>query len=339
MSKYIGNIGSSVLKGAKGKINGAFDGARSIIEKTTNLIGQSNDSDGGGGNALLTYPSDLRAESNKNLPLIEFTAHERNPSPGQDGEGEKKPGTGFHRIYLPVTSSLEFTDSSNYNTINLSGAGAKVAQAMLEGGRSATEILSSMGAAVAEAKEMLASQYIPGSVGDYVKFSSKTITNPNTNTTFEGNGIRTFSFTFKLVAKSEADSKLIQKIHQTFRYFSYADLNSENSNLFLSYPAPWTIKFLDSTMLENEYLPGIWSCYLTNVGTTFNSSSNMYFADNAPTEVDISLTFQETRVLNRNDMMQIKKSPDRGIIEGKPSSITPAVDNPDNSEVTGEGGD
>lgn len=339
MSKYIGNIGSSVLKGAKGKINGAFDGARSIIEKTTNLLGQSNDSDGGGGNALLTYPSDLRAESNKNLPLIEFTAHERNPSPGQDGEGEKKPGTGFHRIYLPVTSSLEFTDSSNYNTINLSGAGAKVAQAMLEGGRSATEILSSMGAAVAEAKEMLASQYIPGSVGDYVKFSSKTITNPNTNTTFEGNGIRTFSFTFKLVAKSEADSKLIQKIHQTFRYFSYADLNSENSNLFLSYPAPWTIKFLDSTMLENEYLPGIWSCYLTNVGTTFNSSSNMYFADNAPTEVDISLTFQETRVLNRNDMMQIKKSPDRGIIEGKPSSITPAVDNPDNSEVTGEGGD
>ena len=92
-------------------------------------------------------------------------------------------------------------------------------------------------------------------------------------------------------------------------------------------------------MIENEYLPGIWSCYLTNVGTTFNSSSNMYFSDNAPTEVDLSLTFQETRVLNRNDMMQIKKSPDRGIIEGKPSSITPAVDNPDNSETTGEGGD
>jgi hypothetical protein len=338
MSLNIGNIGSTV-KRAKGFVNSALGSVRSQAGKYTNLMGQSDASDGGGGNALLTYPSDLRAESNKNLPLIEFTAHERNPSPGQDAAGEKKPGTGFHTIYLPVTSSLVFSDSSNYNTINLSGAGAKIGQALLEGGRAPTDILTSMGAAVAEAKEMLAAEYIPGSIGDYIKFSSKTITNPNTNTTFEGNGIRTFSFTFKLVAKSEADSKLIQKIHQTFRYFSYADLNSENSNLFLSYPAPWTIKFKDSSMVENEYLPGIWSCYLTSVGTTFNSSSNMYFSDNAPTEVDISLTFQETRVLNRNDMMQIKKSPDRGIIEGKPSSITPAVDNPANSETTGEGGD
>ena len=152
MSLNIGNIGSTV-KRAKGFVNSALGSVRSQAGKYTNLMGQSDASDGGGGNAILTYPSDLRAKSNENLPLIEFTAHERNPSPGQDAAGEKKPGTGFHTIYLPVTSSLVFSDSSNYNTINLSGAGAKIGQALLEGGRAPTDILTSMGAAVAEAKE------------------------------------------------------------------------------------------------------------------------------------------------------------------------------------------
>jgi hypothetical protein len=51
----------------------------------------------------------------------------------------------------------------------------------------------------------------------------------------------------------------------------------------------------------------------------------MYFSDNAPLEVDISLSFQETRVLNRNDMLTIKDDPLRGIINGKPSTIAPAA--------------
>ena len=128
-------MAQEILKVAQ---DSALGSVRSAAGKYTNLMGQSDASDGGGGNALLTYPSDLRAKSNENLPLIEFTAHERNPSPGQDAGGEKKPGTGFHTIYLPVTSSLVFSDSSNYNTINLSGAGAKIRQALLEGGRAPT---------------------------------------------------------------------------------------------------------------------------------------------------------------------------------------------------------
>ena len=78
---------------------------------------------------------------------------------------------------------------------------------------------------------------------------------------------------------------------------------------------------------------------MTNVGTTFNSSSNIYFTDNAPLEVEISLTYQETRVLSRADLQLIKKDDTRGIINGKPSQSAPSALAGGDQTVVGEGGD
>lgn len=323
MSNNIGKILDKGVNAGQGILNKATGAIQSGFDKFTSLTNTPSLSSGQGGNVSLMFPPDIRSQNADHLPLIEFTAYERNPSPGNIN-GIKKPGTGFHQIYLPINSNVSFNDAASYNTINLSSIAAKATQAVTETQTSGADLLSSMAAATAAAKETIAAKYIPLGVGDYVALKSRTITNPNTNTTFEGNVIRTFNFNFKLIAKSQQESEIIQKIHETFRYFSYADLNTEDSNLFLSYPCPWTIRFMDmATGQENAYIPGIWSCYLTTVGSTFNSSSNMYFSDNAPLEVDVSLTFQETRVLNRNDMLQIKNDPLRGIINGKPSTILP----------------
>jgi hypothetical protein len=316
-------------------IGNFVESGRNIAKNAINSFTDSLDgSSGGGGNAFLTFPPYIRGQKD-HLPLIEFTAYERNPSPGNI-EGKKKPGTGFHQIYLPINSNITFNDGSAYNTINLSSIGAKTTQTITETNQSTQGLLSSMASAVSDARAAIAASFVPGGAGDYLGLRSGVISNPNTNTTFEGNIIRTFEFTFKLIAQSQQEASIIKKIHETFRYFSYADLNTENSNLFLSYPAPWTIRFIDGTTgQENQYIPGIWSCYLTTVNSTFNSSSNMYFKDNAPLEVDISLSFQETRVLNRNDLMSIKEDKLRGIINGKPSTIIPSEASTENIENVG----
>ena len=316
-------------------IGNFVESGRNIAKNAINSFTNSLDgSSGGGGNAFLTFPPYIRGQKD-HLPLIEFTAYERNPSPGNI-EGKKKPGTGFHQIYLPISSNITFNDGSAYNTINLSSIGAKTTQAIAESDQSTQGLLSAMASAVSDARAAIAAAFVPGGAGDYLGLRSGVITNPNTNTTFEGNTIRTFEFAFKLIAQSQQEAIIIKKIHETFRYFSYADLNTENSNLLLSYPAPWTIRFIDGTTgQENQYIPGIWSCYLTSVNSTFNSSSNMYFKDNAPLEVDISLSFQETRVLNRNDLMSIKEDKLRGIINGKPSTIIPSEASTENIENVG----
>jgi hypothetical protein len=313
--------------------SGVKDGFKAGKATLTNFLGSSDQSSGGGGNASIVFPPYIRSQSD-HLPLIEFTAYERNPSPG-NLDGKKKPGTGFHQIYLPVQSGFSIGDAASFNTINVNGAGA-VIQKVLEGEGTVKEKLSSNAKGVMDAIDTVAAKYIPGSSGDYVGLRSGKVFNPNTNTTFEGNGIRNFEFSFKLVAKSQPEALMIQQIHETFRYFSYADLNTENSNLFLSYPCPWTIRFVDmSSGEENPYIPGIWSSYLTTVNSNFNSSANMYFSDNAPLEVDISLSFQETRVLNRNDMLTLKDDPLRGIINGRPSTINPAAAAAENIENIG----
>ena len=183
------------------------ESGRNIAKNAINSFTDSLDgSSGGGGNAFLTFPPYIRGQKD-HLPLIEFTAYERNSSPGNI-EGKKKPGTGFHQIYLPISSNITFNDGSSYNTINLSSIGAKATQAIAESDQSAQELLSSMASAVWEAKAAIAAAFVPGGVGDYLGLRSGQISNPNTNTTFEGNTIRTFEFTFKLIAQSQQEAKI-----------------------------------------------------------------------------------------------------------------------------------
>ena len=56
----------------------------------------------------------------------------------------------------------------------------------------------------------------------------------------------------------------------------------------------------------------------------------MYFQDNAPLEVQIALTFTETRALNRADIEQMERDQlgDRGIDENGQPSATSAPAHP-----------
>ena len=49
-------------------------------------------------------------------------------------------------------------------------------------------------------------------------------------------------------------------------------------------------------------MPKILTSYLTNLTTTYNSTTNAYHDDGQPVEIDMSLTFQETRALTRGDL-------------------------------------
>jgi hypothetical protein len=139
--------------------------------------------------------------------------------------------------------------------------------------------------------------------GEGAQFAGKRIMSPNTNTTFKGNSIRSFSFNFKLVGRDKKDSEAIRDIHNLFREAVYAD-GDDSSNIILSYPPVWSIKFLDNGR-ENPYLPKIFGCYLKSCGSNFNSSTNIFRPDGAPIEVDISLGFEETRMLTRRDITEL----------------------------------
>lgn len=128
--------------------------------------------------------------------------------------------------------------------------------------------------------------------------------NPNTALQFDNVAVRSFNFTFKLVAESAKEANSALLIENMFRRALYPEIKNR---LYLEYPPTFKIKFYHNGK-ENIFMPQIHESFLANMSTTYNASSNMYHADGSPSEIDISLTFTETKALTREDLYPSKES-------------------------------
>jgi hypothetical protein len=220
------------------------------------------------------------------------------------------------QVYFPCPANIAFGDAANLSSIDLGvlgAAGSLIANGGISGG-AATQ------AGVEATLEAIGKGVIGGldaALGGSITKAqaiSKTAPNPFTNTTFQGNNVRNFTFNFKLVATSKHEAQMIKQINDMFRINMYGGDGEEHESglidTYLSYPPVWEIDFLQSIGYDsaemNPYLPKIFSCYLGGFNSTFNTTSAAWFHDGAPLEVDISLTFQETRALTARDIGQLQ---------------------------------
>tara|TARA_R110000764_G_scaffold65229_2_gene136786 strand:- start:14856 stop:15722 length:867 start_codon:yes stop_codon:yes gene_type:complete len=121
--------------------------------------------------------------------------------------------------------------------------------------------------------------------------------NPNTAVQFDTVSLRTFEFSFKMVAESAAEAHQIFLIENLFRKALYPT----RQGALLKYPPTFQIQFLHGDQI-NSYMPRIMESYLVGFNTVYNASSNMYHADGSPSEVDITLSFQETELITREKL-------------------------------------
>ena len=289
--------------------------------------------------SLIVFPANLRSQSNR--PIIQFTCLEKDT-------GKVNP----HHMWFPCPPNIQISDSAQYSTLNLGTIGSLIgnaADAIKESKNMGEMLGNTAGAIGSQAKSLkkgelaaIAASALPfnDQLASQAKFNQKIVINPNTNTTFDSNSIRSFSFQFKLVATSRQESEIVRKVQNKFRAFTYADSRNNAQNIILAYPPVWLIRFLDTAKRENRFIPKIFSCYLTSVNATLNSSANMYHDDGSPLECDISLTFQETRTLTRHDINTLEKGEsDRGVDEnGNATRQKPEVDKLANTEQPAGGG-
>lgn len=275
--------------------------------------------------AIHVFPLELR-ESRKSWPYVAFSVS------GTAGMGDITENGNYafsEDIFFPIPQSLAFGSSANYSTIDLGvlataqmGAGAG---GLLGGAAGALEDMGAEGAlggaivggsigamaggimsssagnnayAAASLSARMAKQ---DDVANRIDFSKKKVLAPNTNVKFDSMSIRSFSFNFKMVGRSKSDTTVIDRIAKIFQKYIYP----EGDDVILKYPPTWQIKFYDGDGLENLYIPGIYDCYLTSFSSTFNSSTNIFHEDGSPIETDISLSFQETKQLNRQEIMKL----------------------------------
>ena len=222
------------------------------------------------------------------------------------------------QMYMP--QSLVFNDDVAYGQSNLGPGGltaigalnagssltGAVARGISEGMESifnlATGQISGAAASVAAAR---ATQFIP-KVG--LRTAAATALqvgiNPGTRTMFEQPNIRNFTFTFRLISTSSAEATQIEKIIQTFREEMYPETIDMINGVPAGYKFPNLFKIEFDFIGAKAKVPMIQFSYLRSCQVTYNPNSMVFHADGQPTEVDMTLVFQEYRALSKQDIQK-----------------------------------
>jgi len=230
------------------------------------------------------FPQDLRNDD-KNHPHITFTINTRT-------------GTDISiSLYMPP--GVSFSDSMAYSSLDLGVLGQKALGAV--GGDDMAGQLQRMSGRMASDAKAYASKYGIQDIGDagkvvkvgsqmaaaalaaklpggtpvtarqIISLGQKKIFNPNANTKFDNPNIRSFAFTFKMMAESPNDSRDIKDIVKSLRKYMYPEKVSGGEEL-LSYPALFGIELFDGASDQvSENMPKIHECYLTALQTVYNA--------------------------------------------------------------------
>lgn len=228
-------------------------------------------------------------------------------------------GEAVGTVMLPLMRGVQYTDGVNY-TQGTTQTGAGIIRALTpdgadENGRitEATAGLASQlaarvaGAAVGGAVGGIigagAGTILTEGVGNALKESTRVTLNPNLRSLFEGVNMRSFSFPFRMIAKSEKESQEIRKIIKFFRREVYPESNNVDGTVPFAYTFPniFEINILDGKQKNPGF--DIQRCYLQSVQTNFNqTSTGMYEGKdrNYFIEVDLTLNFIEFATLDKN---------------------------------------
>lgn len=136
---------------------------------------------------------------------------------------------------------------------------------------------------------------VPG--GAAMQAMSKTKTNPFREMLFEKVSYRAFKFNYRFLPKSKQEVDNVKRIIDLFKFHMHPELSA--GNLFFIYPAEFQIVYYYKGK-ENSYFHKIAPSALTNLSVSYGSGPGMSsFADGTPTEINLSLSFQELELLTK----------------------------------------
>jgi hypothetical protein len=240
-------------------------------------------------------------------------------SPGTQTITKRKPlATLGRQVSLYIPAGLQFRDNVAYDNMQIGGMGA-AAEAGLQSGKGAVNALleqtgktlgsAFVGAANADVAKLATVKIMsrfPDEVAGAFRSAGQVTTNPNTRVLFKEVALREFAFAFKFIATSPKEAEEIKEIIKLFRTELYPEnitvpLVGAGSEISVGYRFP--NKFQINLEYDGEEIATrIKPCYLRDVNVTYNNTAMAMHSDGNFQEIEMSLSFQETRTLNRKDV-------------------------------------
>jgi len=220
---------------------------------------------------------------------------------GQQTAPDELRTLGSINLFLP--ESLVTSSSVDYSATELRGIGAEIAKGAGEQREGNLDIGS------------LGQQGVKALIADFTRSSQNLsainavsrgeVANNFSYQIFNGVGHRAFGYTFRMVAKSEAESKTIKDICDTFLYYMLPARKNNASGgdglHFYEIPAQFKIEYkrMGATL---QYHQQPKACFLTQVEVNYGGDSrNATYSDGAPMEVTLTLRFVEIEPLYREN--------------------------------------
>lgn len=262
---------------------------------------------GAKGSAPLSYP--LKRDPKQDY--IMFTMYEYSPkkflNSGGVGFGDRLNSRSDAQnisgsVALPIQPTISDNNVVNWQEDTLNWAESLLGKVSLGGilggaegaGNAAGEVADDVQQNSSAYKSAVSGSLAAAAVGSNKSFLTRTtgaIINPNAELLFQGPGLRTFSFTFTLSARSAEEAKAIRSIIRFFKQGMAAKRAS--SNLFLKTPNTFGIKYMYSGG-EHPWINKIKECALQNFSVNYTPAGNYStFSDGAMTQYDLIMNFGE----------------------------------------------
>jgi hypothetical protein len=200
-------------------------------------------------------------------------------------------------LYMPA--GVQFADKVEYENIGLGALGI-AATGGLAGGNASDIIQTDAGRGLILSE---VAKKFSDKAGAVSRIRNKAAPNPNTRALFKQVSLRSFQFSFKLIPTSASEAETIKDIIKKFRTEMYPEDLAGGSGGSLGYKFPNTFSmefFSNGTTIDG---PKVDESYLEACSVAYNPT-NQSILDNAGSgyfsEIDLNLTFTESRTLNRD---------------------------------------
>ena len=146
---------------------------------------------------------------------------------------------------------------------------------------------------------------LSGGEGDTLGLANKVFgqaTNPYMEVLFDSMAFRNFTYNFTFAPKNAQERDDVQDIIKLFRFHMAPELKGAQHR-FLTLPSTFDIHYMyqhsKNYASENNFYSKIATCVLKDVTVDYTPNGVKSFQDGSPTQINMSLSFQETEMLNK----------------------------------------
>ena len=131
--------------------------------------------------------------------------------------------------------------------------------------------------------------------------------NPFVEVFFTSMNLREFTYNFVFAPRNEDETNEVQQIIQLFRFHMVPELQGTNGR-YITLPSTFDIHYMykadNGNSYENDYYTRLSTCVLQDCSVNYTPTGVKSFGDGAPTQITMTLAFNETEALTKEKVKQ-----------------------------------